>query len=131
MTLLSLGMLALGFFAGSVSPRHFGFYPCAAVALFVYFGFGRLTVEADAEAVRLTFGNGLFRKEFRFCDISSARAVKNPWWWGLGIKYIGNGWLYNVAGPDAVELTLRNGRRARIGTDEPLVLEREIQSRIK
>jgi hypothetical protein len=30
-----------------------------------------------------------------------------------------HGWLYNVAGRGAVEITLKGGRRFRIGTDEP------------
>jgi hypothetical protein len=41
--------------------------------------------------------------------------------YGWGIHYYGKGWLYNVAGLDAVEIRLTSGRRLRIGTDEPEV----------
>jgi len=131
MILSAAGMTAVGIFAGSVTPHYAGFYPAAALAAFIYFGFKDLTVEVDHEIVRLTFGAGFINKEFKLRDIVSAQAVKNSWWCGWGIKYIGNGWMYNVAGLDAVELTFANGKRARIGTDEPQVLEAEIKSRIK
>jgi hypothetical protein len=131
MILSAIGVLAVGVFAGSVSPHYIGFYPSAAVALFIYFGFRDLTVEIDPEAVRLTFGAGFFKKEFKLRDIVSVRVVRNYWWHGWGIKYIGNGWMYNVAGLDAVELSFTNGKVARIGTDEPQILEAELKSRIK
>lgn len=37
------------------------------------------------------------------------------------------GWLYNVEGLGATELRMRNGRRYRIGTDEPERLETAIK----
>jgi len=36
------------------------------------------------------------------------------------------GWRGNIAGSDAVELTLKNGKLCRIGTDVPDELERAI-----
>jgi hypothetical protein len=38
----------------------------------------------------------------------------------------GQYWVWNVSGLDAVELTLRSGRRFRIGTDEPEELAKAI-----
>jgi hypothetical protein len=35
-------------------------------------------------------------------------------------------WIYNVSGFDAVEITMKNGKIYRIGTDEPLKLEQAI-----
>ncbi|MBU2575321.1 MAG: hypothetical protein KKH28_14730 [Elusimicrobia bacterium] len=106
------------------------FYPFAIAALFVYFGFKDLTVEVDEVSVRFRFGVGWFKKAFRFQDVESARAVRNSWLCGWGIHYIGKGWLYNVSGLDAVELKLKNGKTARIGTDEPHLLETEIRRRL-
>jgi hypothetical protein len=51
--------------------------------------------------------------------ITDARPVRNPWYYGLGIHYTSDGWVFNVAGLDAVEIVLENGRKIRIGTDEP------------
>lgn len=38
---------------------------------------------------------------------------------GLGIHLNRFGWLYNVSGIDAVAITLCNGKRFALGTDEP------------
>jgi plasmid stabilization system protein ParE len=39
--------------------------------------------------------------------------------YGWGIRLTPSGWMFNVSGLDAVELTLRSGKRFRIGTDDP------------
>ena len=49
------------------------------------------------------------------------------WWWGWGVRYYGQGWLYNVSGLDAVEIRLKSGKHIRIGTDEPEALVAEIR----
>jgi len=81
--------------------------------------FGSLTVEVTASRVRLWFGPGWIRKSFEAAEIVEARMVQNPWHYGWGIHRIPPGWLFNVAGSDAVEIRLRNDQRYRIGTDEP------------
>jgi hypothetical protein len=99
--------------------------------------FGALTVEVDDTTIRLRFGVGLIRKTFSLADVASCQPVRNPWWWGWGIRLIpaarpgdGRGWLYNVSGLDAVELVLKNGKQFRIGTDEPHVLKDFIQAKL-
>ena len=137
MILSAIAMLSAGTAFGSVAAHYTRSHAPAAMALFFYalavffyFGFKDLTVEVDHEAVRLAFGAGFIKKEFKLRDIVSVRAVRNSWWHGWGIKYIGNGWMYNVAGLDAVELTFTDGKVVRIGTDEPRVLEEEIKRRL-
>lgn len=130
MVLSALGAAAIGVAAALSSGNHLLFYPLAAVAAFIYFGFRDLTVEVGHESVHLRFGTGLIRKSFMLSEIESTAVVRNSWLNGWGIRYIGNGWLYNVDGLDAVELRLRNGRRARIGTDEPAALETAIRERL-
>lgn len=78
-----------------------------------------LTVEIDDEKIKLKYGNSAFRKTFKIGDIQSACSVRNNWVCGWGIHYYGKGWLYNVAGLDAIEIIFKNGKQARIGTDEP------------
>jgi hypothetical protein len=54
--------------------------------------------------------------------------VKNAWWYGFGIRVIpGGGRLWNVSGLHAVELLLKDGRRLRIGTDQPAALSLAIE----
>ena len=65
--------------------------------------------------------NGIFAKKFPLAEVASYKTVKNHWYYGWGIRlwlwpYM---WVYNVSGFDAVELTMKNGRIYRIGTDEP------------
>jgi hypothetical protein len=101
--------------------------PVAVVSALVLVLFGVLTVEVDREAARLRFGIGLVRKTIPLARVRSWRPVRNPWYVGWGIR-LGPGWtLWNVSGLSAVELVLADGRRFRIGTDEPEALSRAIE----
>ena len=92
-----------------------------------------LTVTIREGMLKLKFGYGLYGKSFRVKDIVFAKAVKNTWYYGWGIRY----WfwphmrIYNVSGFDAVEIKLKDGRIHRIGTDEPKALEFAIKQHIK
>jgi hypothetical protein len=79
----------------------------------------RLTVEVDDRTVTASFGWGWPRRCIDRSGIESAVRVRNNWWHGWGIRKVSRGWMYNNAGRDAVELTLRSGRAFRIGTDQP------------
>jgi hypothetical protein len=56
--------------------------------------------------------------------------VKNPWYYGWGIHLTPSGWLYNVSGFWAVELQMKNGKKYRIGTDDPEGLVQVIQDKL-
>ena len=91
-----------------------------------------LTVSIDEKYIGIKFGYGLFRKKFLLSEIVSVKQVKNHWYYGWGIR----GWLwpkmciYNISGFDAVEITLKNGKIRRIGTDDPNGLETAIKRTI-
>lgn len=89
--------------------------------------FGSLTVKVDPRQVQLVFGPGWLRRSFSAESITGVRVVRNAIWMGLGIHFIPGGLIYNVSGLDGVEIIFRNGRKARIGTDEPAVLARAIE----
>lgn len=91
--------------------------------------FGTLTITVDGESVRFAFGVGLIRRRFPLASITTWRQVRNQWWHGWGIRFVPGGMLYNVSGLDAVELLLADGRRVRLGTDEPSELDRALRSR--
>ena len=94
-------------------------FPLLLVTALTLLVFSALTVEVDAEAVRLRFGVGLVRKRIALAEVRSWREVRNPLSTGWGIR-LGPGYvLWNVSGRDAVELALASGRRFRVGTDEP------------
>ncbi len=95
--------------------------------------FFSLQVTVDETLIRLKFGMGLIRKEITLSDILSCARVKNFILSGWGVKRIGRikGWSFNVSGWDAVELTLTNGQRIRIGTDDPEGLVKAVNERIR
>lgn len=84
--------------------------------------FHTLLVEVDRDALRLTYGVGIIRKSFHMNALRDAYAVRNKWWYGLGIRLTPHGWLYNVSGLDAVEIVRISGKKFRVGTDEPQAL---------
>ena len=96
------------------------------LVLFVWL-FGALTVEVSSERVALWFGPGVIRKQFTAASIRGVAVVLNRWYWGWGIRLTPHGWLYNVSGLEAVELSLEGGKTVRIGTDEPQKLEAAIR----
>ena len=85
--------------------------------------FSRLTVTVTNEAIVSAFGFGWPKHTESPSDVISAQAVRNRWIHGWGIRKISGGWMYNVSGYDAVELSLRSGKNFRLGTDEPSTLE--------
>jgi len=97
------------------------------VALYL---FNSLVVKVSSEKIYVAFGSGPIRKNIPFTIIKSAEKVRNKWYYGFGIRLIPGGQMYNVAGLDAVELKLTNGRAFRIGTDELDKLMAVIQSKM-
>ncbi len=89
--------------------------------------FCSLTVIIKDDFLEIRFGPGVIRKRFSIREIESWRVVKNPWYYGWGIRITPHGWLYNVSGFHAVEIKMKTGEKYRIGTDEPHELLRAIQ----
>ncbi len=91
--------------------------------------FSRLTVSVGDQVVTASFGIGWPSKAINHSDIEQTEVVRNHWIYGLGIRKIPGGWMYNVWGLDAVELVLASGRKFRIGTDEAEALKTAIDAR--
>jgi hypothetical protein len=81
--------------------------------------FYNLTVEVNQNAIRCSLGIGLISKTIAIDEVEQAHYVRNPWYFGWGIRSIPDGWMFNVSGFDAVELTLKSDNKFRIGTDDP------------
>ena len=93
--------------------------------------FATLTVLIEEDVLEIRFGPGVIRKKFPLKDIQSCQTVKNPWYYGWGIRLTPHGWLYNVSGFYAVEISMKTGKKYRIGTDVPNDLEKVIQQAIE
>lgn len=90
-----------------------------------------LTVSIDEKYVKASFGIGLIRKKILLSDIKSVEVVKNKWYFGWGVRFLGSeGWMYNISGLDAVKFELKNGKKFRIGTDDPSKLAEVLKSSI-
>lgn len=89
--------------------------------------FGTLTVEVEAGKLRCWFGLGLIRREFNLQEVNDVKIVKNPWFYGWGIRLTPEGWMFNVSGLDAIQIELASGNKFRIGTDQPRRLETVIR----
>lgn len=129
-TLLIIGMILILFLM-----KFYGFDWIAFIVLIILviclFLFSTLTISINNDILKISFGIGLIRKEFLLKDIESCRIVKNPWYYGWGIRLTPYGWLYNVSGFYAVEIKLKTGKRYRIGTDAPYELEKVINGIIR
>ncbi len=128
LVLLGIGILLTGYFG-------FLYLNWTALSVFGVFViciilFASLSVIVNDKSIEIRFGVGLIKKKFNFEEIELCKVVRNRWWYGWGIRKISKGWLFNVSGLDAVELTMRNGKAYRIGTDEPQKLDKFIQGKL-
>jgi len=93
--------------------------------------FSSLTIEITVDELRWHFGPGLISKRVPLAEIASAKMVQTTFLEGWGIHLSRFGWLYNVSGRGAVAITLRNGKRFALGTDEPEALCAIIQQNLR
>ena len=93
--------------------------------------FYRLNVTIDDEMLCASFGPGIIRKTVPLADIVRCEPIRIRWWYGWGIHVTSCGWLYNVSGFDAVAITLRDGRKLALGTDDPHGLTAGIRDAIR
>jgi hypothetical protein len=112
------------------SGTNFAVTTVMVLTLFILASFTMLTVSLDESYLRMKFGYGIFAKRFLLKEIASVRSVKNRWYYGWGVKvwFWPRMWIYSVSGFDAIEITMKNGKIYRIGTDTPRELEAAIKN---
>lgn len=121
---VQLTIFAVAFVVFAFFGFRAGWPPALLFALAILFVLGilfySLTVEISGGVLECRFGPGLIRKRFALRDVLDARPVRNRWYYGWGIRWIPpRGWMFNISGFDAVELSLASGKYFRIGTDQP------------
>jgi hypothetical protein len=94
--------------------------------------FRQLRVRDAGDRLALTFGPlELFKKRLPYAQMRAARAARSDMLDGWGIHWVaGRGWIYNLWGYDCVAIELANGKRVRVGTDDPRGLVSFLESRI-
>jgi hypothetical protein len=121
-----LFILILSFNSGMFHPVFLEVFIIIIAAMVLFYA---LTIEISNGILTCTFGIGLIQKRIALSEISTVQAVQNPWYGGWGIHWIiGGSWLWNVGGMRGVELTFKDGRKLRLGTDEPETLARAIEA---
>jgi len=78
-----------------------------------------LTVEVGRAAIKVRYGIGFPRFTLPLAGVVDAVPIRTRPWNGWGIRLTPTGWLLNVSGLDAVEVRWRDGRRIKVGTDDP------------
>ncbi len=99
-----------------------------AIALIAY---SSLTVIVTDDTLYVRFGPGLIRRQYSLSEIDSSQQVRNSLFYGWGTRMTPHGWLYNVAGLDAVEVEFNTGKKIRIGTNEPQALNEALQEAVR
>ncbi|MFZ2187779.1 MAG: hypothetical protein WAV46_04110 [Candidatus Moraniibacteriota bacterium] len=114
------------------SGPNFAVSAIMALILFILASFAMLTASIDENYLRIKFGYGIFARKFALNQIALVQVVKNHWYYGWGIKLWlwPKMWIYSVSGFDAVEITMKNRKVYRIGTDVPEELETVIKQSI-
>jgi hypothetical protein len=117
-------------------PQGKGWVGAAAISMIVFvlvvvlMLFSSLTVAVADEVIEVRFGPGIIHKSFRLAEVDACCATRTRWWHGWGIHRRIGGWIFNIAGFDAVELTMKDGRHYWIGTDEPQQLCAAIERKL-
>ena len=89
--------------------------------------FSKMTIKIDGETLMACFVLDLICKKVPLAKIAGCEPIRIRWWHGWGIHLTPYGWLYNVSGLNAVTITLRDGRKFALGTDDPNGLVEAIQ----
>ena len=93
--------------------------------------FGQLETRVTTDRIIIKFGIGLIKKTILLNEIKSVKKVKNTFWYGWGIRYTPHGWLWNIAGYEAVEIEYKEKRKNfRIGCQSNKELQNAIKRRL-
>jgi len=119
-----LAVLPLVYYAFMAEDGHLGVFGSAMLGGFGLLAvlFSSLTVTVTDRELMFYFGPGFWTRRFTLDDIERIEVVRNSALYGWGIRYTHHGWLYNVSGLQAVEVTIHGEEQLRIGTDEPEAL---------
>ena len=127
---VAAALFAINAIFGS-SPHRESLLVVSVVLLITLALFFKLTITINEETLCASFGIGMIRKRVSVAKIVAYEPIRIRWWYGWGIHLTRYGWLYNVSGLDAVAITLRNGRKFALGSDDPHGLAEAIRVAIE
>lgn len=129
----AVGMVAGVAFSPEELPR--GLYTvlllvAAAIAL-VGWSFSVLTVRVGDGELHWHFGSGWPSWSTPLDLIATVEATRTTFWEGWGVHRTRRGWLYNVAGQEAVLVRRSDGTAVLLGSDEPHKLQNTLQAALR
>ncbi|CAH9059659.1 hypothetical protein PSECIP111951_02115 [Pseudoalteromonas holothuriae] len=79
-----------------------------------------LTIEVNKQKRTLSwwFGPGVVKKTLSFDDIEEIKGVTNSFRHGIGMRITNDGWVYSASGFSAIEVSLPDGMKYRLGTND-------------
>ena len=132
--MIPLQIMIFYFYLNDIGDRPLetnGFLIINLIIILIYSLFYGMTTRITDDSIRLSFGIGLIRKTIQLNQIMTIETVKNPWYFGWGVRFIPNGMLYNITGTAAIELKFKHTNKVfRIGSKDPLKLKQEIEKRL-
>ena len=102
----------------------------AAIAL-VGWSFSVLTVRIGDGELHWHFGSGWPSWSTPLDRIAGVEATRTTFWEGWGVHRTRRGWLYNVAGQEAVLVRRSDGTAVLLGSDETHKLKNALQAAIR
>lgn len=126
--IVALLVPALVLFVAAALTRETALIVVGVILLAVLSQMATLTTKIADGVLDVRMGPGLIRRRIGLRDVQQVAVIGRLWLWGWGIRLTRHGWQWNVSGIRGVELTWRNGRRFRIGSDEPEALAAAIAS---
>ena len=127
--LIVLALLSLCYFnQWGTNPINLIGYLVLLTLFFVSFLlFFKMTTILSDEHIHISYGIGLISKKINMNQLKAVRIVRNKWYYGLGIRILKDGIMYNIHGLNAVELELKKQTKTiRIGTQDSHKLKFEI-----
>jgi len=133
------GFTILAFFALAIivilalTPDKASFiYTLLPIGILLIFSglFCSMTVQIGNGTLFWFFGPRFWKKKIQLTEVEHAEIVTNSWWYGWGIRLTNSGWLYNVSGLKAVQISTKNGKKIRLGTNDPVGLLNAITDNI-
>ena len=93
----------------------------SVVFLLLAFSFRDLTVSDQTTELLIAFGPlPIFKRRLQYSEIERVETARSTLMDGLGIHMSpSGGWVWNLWGYDCVDVWYRQGRKVRIGTDDP------------
>jgi hypothetical protein len=117
--LVPIALLVTGVLARTPTPVQLTLLAVTVLSLGLAVAFSSLTVTVRDGQFSGWFGPGVIKRTVPLSAIAHVEPVTTTIWNGWGIHLTARGWLYNIAGRKAVFVTMRDGKRFLVGTDEP------------